>query len=66
MTEAYSYACKDCEGMEACPASMVAGSRGEVWKLMELHAQIAHGEAPADWDIETREYLDTLIKRVSV
>ena len=64
MTRAYSYACRDCEGMEACPASVVAETRHEVWKLMGHHAQIAHGENPADWDQETRDYLDTLIKEV--
>lgn len=66
MAEAYSYACRDCEGMEACPASVVAETKEEVWKLMELHAEVAHGEDPADWDAETRSYLGTLIKPVTV
>ncbi|WP_343082525.1 DUF1059 domain-containing protein [Ostreiculturibacter nitratireducens] len=66
MANAYTYSCRDCEGMEACPASVVAETKGEVWKLMELHAQIAHDEDPADWDKETRAYLETLIKPVSV
>jgi len=66
MTNAFSYACRDCEGMETCPASVVAETRDEVWKLMELHAQVAHGEDPSDWDSETRDYLGTLIKTVSV
>ena len=64
--EAYSYACRDCEGMETCPASVVAETKDEVWKLIELHAQVAHEEEPADWDKETRDYLDTLIRAVSV
>ncbi len=38
---AYSYACADCEGMEACPGKVVAETEDEVWKLMELHAKIA-------------------------
>lgn len=59
---AYSYACKDCEGMETCPGQFVAETHDEVWKLMELHAAIAHGEDPASWDSGTREYLETLIK----
>ncbi len=63
---AFSYACRDCEGMEACPASVVAETQEEVWKLMELHAQVAHGEDPTGWDTKTREYLGTLIKPVSV
>jgi len=52
--------------MEACPASVVSETKDEVWKLMELHAQVAHGENPADWDRETREYLGTLIKPVTI
>ena len=62
MATAYSYACCDCEGMETCPGKVTAETRDEVWKLMELHASIAHGENAADWDDETREYLGTLIK----
>jgi hypothetical protein len=66
MPNAFSYACRDCEGMETCPASVVAESKEEIWKLMELHAQVAHSENPSDWDSETREYLGTLIKPVTV
>ncbi len=58
----FSYACCDCEGMETCPGKVVAQSKAEVWKLMELHASIAHGENAEDWDADTRSYLDTLIK----
>ena len=66
MADAFSYSCSDCEGMEACPASVVAETKNEVWKLIELHARVAHNENAADWDQETREYLGTLIKQVSV
>lgn len=66
MTKAYSYACRDCEGMEACPASVVAETRGEVWQLIGQHAKIAHNEDASDWDQETRDYLETLIKEVEV
>ena len=66
MKDAFSYSCRDCEGMEACPASVVAETKDEVWKLMELHAQVAHNENPADWDDGTREYLGTLIKSALV
>ena len=62
MVQAYSYACADCEGMEACPGKVVAETKDEVWKLMELHAVIAHDENAADWDAETRSYLEALIK----
>ena len=60
----YSYACADCEGMEACPGEVVAETEDEVWKLMELHAKIAHDEDANEWDDETRVYLKTLIKTV--
>jgi hypothetical protein len=66
MKSAFGYRCRDCDGMEACPASVVAETNDEVWKLMELHAQVAHSENPAEWDDATRDYLGTLIKPVSV
>ncbi len=49
-------------GVEACPGKVVAATKDEVWKLMELHAVVAHGEDPSSWDADTREYLETLIK----
>jgi predicted small metal-binding protein len=61
---AYSYACADCEGMEACPGKVVAETEDEVWKLMGLHAKIAHDEDANEWDDETLAYLKTLIKTV--
>ncbi len=61
---AASYACKDREGMESCPGKVVAETEEELWKLMELHAVIAHGEDPSEWDGETRTYLKTLIRTV--
>lgn len=62
MTTAYSYACRDCEGMESCPGQVTAATEDEVWKLMELHAVVAHGEDPSAWDQDTRDYLAGLIK----
>lgn len=59
---AYSYACKDCEGMETCPGIVVAETKEEVWALMALHAKIAHDEDAESWDAETKTYLDSLIK----
>ena len=59
---AYSYACSDYDGMETCPGKVVAETEGEVWKLMELHAKIAHDEDASKWDDETRADLKTLIK----
>lgn len=64
MSKAYSYACADYEGMETCPGKVTAATADEVWKLMELHAVVAHGEDPSSWDEQTREYLGTLIKPV--
>jgi len=61
---AYSYACADCEGMEDCPGKVVAETEDEVWKLMGLHAKIAHDEDATKWDDETLAYLKTLIKTV--
>ena len=66
MTKAYSYACRECEGMEACPASVIAETKDEVWKLVELHAKVAHDEDAKNWGAETREYLATLIKEIDV
>jgi hypothetical protein len=48
--------------MEACPASFVAETKEELWKLMELHASIAHGESPSDWTDDVRGYVGMLIK----
>ena len=62
MSSAYSYACRDCEGMEACPASVVAETKEEVWKLIELHAQVTYGENPAEWDKDTKDYFGTHTK----
>ena len=66
MTTAYSYTCRDCEGMEACPASIVAETRDELWEMIGHHARIAHGENADDWDRETVDYLKTLIRTVEV
>ncbi len=66
MTKAYSYHCKDCEGMEAWPGSVVAETHEELWELIGHHARIAHGENADDWDDETVAYLKTLIKEVEV
>ena len=61
---AYSYACADCEGMEACPGKVVAETPEEVMQLVELHAKIAHNENASEWDSETRNYVQSLIKQV--
>ena len=62
MTIIYSYACKDCAGMETCRGLFYAVTEEEVWQHMELHAMVAHQEEPAVWNAEDREYLKGLIK----
>ncbi len=61
MTSKHSYACKDYPGMDACPGQFVAETEDELWKLMEVHASVAHGEDPREWSDEDRKYLKTLI-----
>lgn len=62
MTPTFSYACKDYPGMEKCPGRFCAATDDEIWKLMELHASVAHGEDPAAWTAEDRANLKALIK----
>ena len=62
MKTTYSYACKDYPGNEECPGRFYAETEDEIWKLVELHASVAHGEDPAAWTAEDRAYLKTLIK----
>jgi hypothetical protein len=58
----YSYACADCEGMETCPAKITVETENELWKLVELHALVAHDVVAGVWDDETRAYLESLFK----
>lgn len=62
MASKHSYSCKDYPGMDTCPGYFVAETEDEIWKLMELHASVAHGEDPGEWSDEDRQYLKTLIK----
>ena len=62
MKSTYSYACKDYPGMEECPGRFYAETEDEVWKLMELHASVAHGEDPAAWTAEDRAQAKKLFK----
>ena len=62
MATTYAYACKDYPEMEACPGQFVAETEDELWKLIELHASVAHGEDPAAWSADDRAFLKTLIK----
>ncbi len=62
MTTIFSYACKDYPGMEACPGRFYAETEDELWKLIELHASVAHKEDPGVWTDEDKAQLKTLIK----
>jgi hypothetical protein len=64
MKTTYSYACKDYPGMEECPGRFYAETEDEIWKLMELHASVAHKEDPASWPSEERAKLKALIKKI--
>jgi hypothetical protein len=61
MTTIYSYACKDYPGMEQCPGRFCAATHNEIWKLIELHAAMAHGEDPAQWSADEKAKLKSLI-----
>ena len=62
MATTHSYACKDFPGMEACPAHFRAETSDELWKIIELHAQLAHGEDASEWPTEDIAQLKALIK----
>ncbi len=62
MATSYSFACKDFPGMEACPAHFHAETNDELWKIIELHAQLAHGENASEWPAEDIAQLKALIK----
>ena len=63
MPTTYTYACRDYPEMEACPGEFTTETEDELWKVIELHASVAHGEDPAAWSKEDRSYLATLIRR---
>jgi len=48
--------------MEACPAKITVETENELWKLVELHALLAHEENAEEWDDETLVYLKPLVK----
>ncbi len=62
MATTYSYACKDFPEMEACPAHFHTETYDELWKIIELHASVAHGEDPAAWPAEDIAQIKALIK----
>jgi hypothetical protein len=48
--------------MEACPGHFIAETKDEVWKLMELHASVAHDEDPSAWSDEDIVQFKAFIK----
>ena len=61
---AYSYACSDYPGMEACPGKVQAETEAELWQLIETHARVAHGEDPASWGEDDRATIRQLIRAI--
>ncbi len=57
----YSYACKNYPGNETCPGRFHAQTQDEVWKLVELHAKLAHNENPDAWSPDDRAQVKALI-----
>ena len=43
-----TYKCGESPGMEVCPASLAVGTQEELWRHIELHASLAHGDDPLD------------------
>lgn len=62
MHSTYSYSCSDYPGMETCPGRFRTASKDELWKVIELHASVAHGEDPTAWTAEDRARIESLIE----
>ena len=60
---AYTYACRECPGMETCPGVFTAATEEELWQHLELHAIEAHQENPAQWTPEERQQIQDLLRR---
>jgi len=52
---AITYHCRDYPGMEWCAGSFTASTEDEIWKHIELHAQMSHHKTPEQWSTEERE-----------
>ena len=62
---AYSYTCKEYPGMETCPGKLYTETEEELWKLIELHAVLAHKEDPNAWSSAERAQVKALIKNTN-
>lgn len=47
--------------METCPGRFYAATENELWKIIELHASVAHNEDPTAWSPEERAQVKALI-----
>jgi predicted small metal-binding protein len=56
-----SYACSDYPGMDTCAGNFTADTTEELWRHIEVHASIAHGEDPAKWSADERSEVEKLI-----
>ena len=61
---AYSFACGEFPGMEACPGKFQAETEEELRQLVEAHAKIAHGEDVSAWSDEDKAQVTALIKTI--
>ena len=61
---AYSFACGDYPGMEGCPGKVQSETQAELWKLIETHAMVAHGEDVSTWGEDEKAQVEALIKTI--
>lgn len=61
---AVSYACKEFPGMGECPGYFVTETEDELWKVLDVHARVAHDENPEEWSQEDRDQIRALIRQV--
>lgn len=58
---AWTYACRDFPGMGDCPGVFSTESTDELWRHLELHGELAHGEDPKEWSDAERQQIRDLI-----
>ena len=51
---AFACACSDFPGMAPCPGRFPSEAQDDLWKHIELHATLAHGEDSDAWADEDR------------
>jgi hypothetical protein len=60
---AWSYACAEFPGMQNCPGTFRTETEEELWRHLELHGAIAHGEQPENWSDDERRQIRDLIRQ---